>query len=134
SQFFIHFFAKQFYQLYILPFVETTDIISFTVFTIMVNHIDRSCMIYYIQPVTGVFTITIYRQWFLIANIIDEKWYQFLGELIRTVIVGAISNYKRYIVCITIRTHYVVRCSLRSRVGRLWIISSRFKEKTCCAQ
>ena len=34
-QFAIHLFAKQFYQIYVLPFVETSNIVGFVSFTIM---------------------------------------------------------------------------------------------------
>ena len=54
-----------------LPFVETADIVSLGNLTLVENHIDGTGMIHYIQPVTNVLTLTIYRQWLAMTDVVD---------------------------------------------------------------
>ena len=54
-----------------LPFVETTDVISLGNLTLVENHIDGTGMIHYIQPVAHILTLTIYRQWLAMTDVVD---------------------------------------------------------------
>ena len=56
----------------VLPLVETADIVSFCNLSIMEYGIDGACMVFNIQPVTYILTLTIYRKRLAIANVIDE--------------------------------------------------------------
>ncbi len=57
----------------ILPLVETTDVIGLGNLSLVENHIDGTGMIYYIQPVAHVLTLTIYWQWLAMTDIVDEQ-------------------------------------------------------------
>ena len=71
----------------VLPLVETTDVISIGSITIVENHIDCTCMVNDVEPVAYVLAFAIHWQRLALTDIVDEQRYQFLGELIRTVVV-----------------------------------------------
>ena len=55
----------------VLPLVETTDVVSLGNLALVENHIDGTGMIYYIQPVAHILTLTIYRQWLAMTDVVD---------------------------------------------------------------
>ena len=57
----------------VLPLVETADVVSLGNLTLVENHINGTGMIHYIQPVAHVLTLTIYRQWLAMTDIVDEQ-------------------------------------------------------------
>ena len=59
----------------ILPLVETNDVVSLANLALMENHIDGTGMIYYIQPVAHVLTLTIYWQWLAMTDVVDEQMF-----------------------------------------------------------
>ena len=59
----------------ILPLVETNDVVSLGNLALMENHIDGTDMIYYIQPVAHVLTLTIYWQWLAMTDVVDEQMF-----------------------------------------------------------
>ena len=59
----------------ILPLVETTDVIGLGNLTLVENHIDGTGMIYYIQPVAHVLTLTIYWQWLAMTDVVDDQMF-----------------------------------------------------------
>ena len=59
----------------VLPLVETADVVSLGNLTLVENHIDGTGMIYYIQPVAHVLTLTIYRQWLAMTDVVDEQMF-----------------------------------------------------------
>ena len=103
----------------ILPLIETTDIISIRNLTLMENHINRTRMILYIQPVAHILTLTIHRQWLAMTDIIDEQRNQLLRELIRTIIIRAVGHNSRQAISIVESTHKVITACLRSRIWRV---------------
>ena len=92
----------------VFPLVETTDVVSLGSLTLVENHIDGTGMIYYIQPVTHVLTLTIYRQWLAMTDIVDKQRNQLLWELIWTVVVRAVGYDGKHTVCIVESAHEVV--------------------------
>ena len=54
-----------------LPFVETADVVSLGNLTLVENHIDGTGMIHYIQPVAHILSLTIYRQWLAMTDVVD---------------------------------------------------------------
>ena len=46
----------------VLPLVKTADVVSLGNLALVENHIDGTGMIYYIQPVAYILTLTIYMQ------------------------------------------------------------------------
>ena len=59
----------------VLPLVETADVVSLGNLTLVENHIDGTGMIYYIQPVAHVLTLTIYWQWLAMTDVVDEQMF-----------------------------------------------------------
>ena len=92
----------------VLPLVETADVVSLGNLTLVENHIDGTGMIHYIQPVAHILTLTIYRQWLAMTDIVDEQWNQLLWELVWTVVVRAVGYDGRHTVCIVESTNEVV--------------------------
>ena len=84
----------------VLPLIETADVVSLGNLALVENHIDGTGMIYYIQPVAHVLTLTIYWQWLAMTDVVDEQRNQLLWELVWTVVVGAVGHDGRHTVCI----------------------------------
>ena len=84
----------------VLPLVETADVVSLGNLTLVENHINGTGMLYYIQPVAHVLTLTIYRQWLAMTDIVDEQRNQLLWELVWTIVVRAVGHDGRHTVCI----------------------------------
>ena len=59
----------------VLPLVETADVVGLGNLTLVENHIDGTGMIYYIQPVAHVLTLTIYWQWLAMTDVVDEQMF-----------------------------------------------------------
>ena len=59
----------------VLPLVETADVVSLGNLTLVENHIDGTGMIHYIQPVAHILTLTIYRQWLAMTDIVDKQMF-----------------------------------------------------------
>ena len=92
----------------VLPFVETADIIRLGNLAIVEDDIDGTCMVFYIQPVAHVFTLAVYRKRFAVAYIVDEQRYQFLRELVWSVVVGAVGYDGRHSVSVVEGTYEMV--------------------------
>ena len=113
----------------ILPLVKTTDVVSLGNLALMENHIDGTGMIHYIQPVAHVLTLTIYRQWLAMTDVVDEQRNQLLWELVWTIVVRAVGHDGRHTVCIVESTNEVVGASLGCRVWRVRIVLGSLQEE-----
>ena len=92
----------------VLPLVESADIVCLSHLTLMEDDVDGTGMIYYIQPVTDILTLTIYWQWLAMTDIVDEQRNQLLCELVWTIVVRAVGYDGRHTVCIVESTDEVV--------------------------
>ena len=104
-------------QVYILPLVETSDIIGLGYLSLMENHINRTGMVLDIQPVAHILALAIYRQRLTFQYIIDKQRYKLLRILIRAIVIRAVCNDCRQTVCIVIRPYKMVRTCL---AGTIW--------------
>ena len=95
----------------------------------MEDEVDGTGMVFNKEPVAYVFSLTIYRQRLAMADIVDKQRYELFRELVRTIIVGAVSHDGRHAVSVVICPYEMVRTSLGSRIGRVWIVLRRLKEK-----
>ena len=84
----------------VLPLVKATDVVSFCYFTLMEDEVDGTGMVFYKEPVAYILSFAIDRQWLSVADIVDKERYQFLRELIRTIVVRAVGNDGWHAVCI----------------------------------
>ena len=92
----------------VLPLVEAADVIGVGNLSLMENDVDGTSMIFNIEPVAHVLTLTIDGQRLTVADVVDEQRYQLLGELVGTIVVGAIGDDDRHAVGVVEGTHEVV--------------------------
>ena len=79
----------------VLPLVESADVIGLRHLSVMEYHVDGSCMVFHIQPVSHILTFSIYRQWLAMPNVIEDDprilqdWDPYVGDrMIRLCIIG----------------------------------------------
>ena len=104
-------------DLNVLLLVVSADVVTLAQFSFFLNHVDCLCMVIYIEPVTNILTITIYRQRFALQCVVDYQRNQFLRELIRAIVVAATGNVAREFISIKICLGQHVSTCLACRVG-----------------
>ena len=92
----------------VLPLVESSDVVCLCHLALMEDEVDGSGVIYYIQPVAHILTLTIYWQWLAMTDVVDEQRNQLLRELVWTVVVRAVGHDGRHTVCVVESTDEVV--------------------------
>ena len=75
------------YNVNVLPFVETADVVCLVYLTVVEYHVDGTGMVNNIEQVAHVLALAIDRQWLAVTDIVNEQRDEFLRELIRTVVV-----------------------------------------------
>ena len=113
----------------VLPFIETADIVGFRNLSLMENQVDGTGMVFHIEPVAYVLALAINGQPLAVADIVDEQRNQFLGELVRTVVVGAVGYDNRHAVSVVEGTYEMVRTCLAGAVRTVGIIFCGFLEE-----
>ncbi len=93
----------------VLPFVEAANVVGFGNLTLMENEVDCPGVVLNVEPVTDVLAFAVYRQGFPVTDVVDEKGYQLLRELVGTVVVGAVCDDGGHPEGIVKRPHKVVR-------------------------
>src|SRR5258708_18103096 len=84
AQFLIHKGAQQVYDIDILPFVETADIVFLSCLSFVKDGIDGAGMIFHIEPVPYILSFTIDGSRLVVENIVDHQMDQRLGAMMRT--------------------------------------------------
>ena len=95
----------------------------------MENHINRTRMILYIQPVAHILTLTIHRQWLAMTDIIDEQRNPLLRELIRTIIIGAVCHNGRHTISIMKSPHKMITTCLAGRIRTMGLVFSLLRKE-----
>src|SRR5258708_46738 len=90
---------------------------------------DCSAVVRNIEPVTNVLAVAVDRQRFSGESAANDKRDQFLRELIRAVIVGAIGGEDRQSIGAVIGSHKMIRRSLARRVWTVRRIGGGFPER-----
>ncbi|MNL51888.1 hypothetical protein D3C87_1750240 [compost metagenome] len=70
----------------------STYIVHFTINPLMHNKVNSRAVIPYMQPITDIFSITIYRNLLLIHYLGYRQRNQFLRKMIWPVVIGTTSN------------------------------------------
>ena len=104
-------------DIYVLPLVESADIVCVGNLALVEDKVDGACMVFYEQPVANVLALSIDWQRFAVANVVDEQRYQFLRELIGTVVVRAVGHNDRHAVGVVECSDKMVARCLRCRIG-----------------
>ena len=71
-------------------------------------------MIFNVQPVTNVFSVTVNRQLLPLHCVKDHEWNQFLRKLVRTIVVGTVGNQGGQLEGVMVSPYEMVRSSLGS--------------------
>ena len=114
----------------ILLLVMSTYIVGFKQSSFFLYHVNCFCMVFYIQPVTNILTITVNRKFFALKRIIDNQRNQFLRELIRSVVIGTVCNIRRELISIHICFYQHIRACFTGRIWTVWSIWCCFIEVT----
>ena len=113
----------------VLPFVEATDVVSFSNLSVVENHVNRAGVVFDKEPVADVFALAVNRERLLVANVVDEKRDELFGELVRAVVVGAVRDDRRHAVSVVKRTHKVVGACLTGGIRRMRRVLRRLVEE-----
>ena len=76
-----------FHHLDIFTFVMTADIVSFARFAAGRHQIQRSGVIFHVQPIADLLSIAIHRQRLARQRVKDRQRDQLLGKVIRAVVI-----------------------------------------------
>ena len=116
-------------NIYVLPLVETANIISLCDFAFMENQVNGTSMVFNIQPIANILTLAINRQRFTVKDIVDKERNELFRKLVRTVIIGTVRYNCRHSICIMKRTNKMITACLGCRIRRMRIIFCRFVEE-----
>lgn len=72
--------------------LKPPDIVGLSNGTIVENEVDSTCMVSTKSQSRTFSPLPYTGKWLAMANVVDEEWNQLLGELIRTVVVRAVSH------------------------------------------
>ena len=100
------------YYIYVLPLIETADVVGLCHLALMEDKVDGTGMVFHEEPVAHVLSFAIYGEWLAVTDIVDEEWYQLLGELVRTIVVGAVGDDGRHTVGVVIGSDKMVAACL----------------------
>ena len=89
----------------------TAYIVDFTFYAFANYQVDSFAVVFHIQPVAHIATVTINRKLLAFQNILDNQRNQLFGEMIRTVVIGAAGNGYRHLIRIMIsHNHHIGTC------------------------
>ena len=118
----VHGFDDHPYQVDVLPFVETPDVVRVGDLALVEDHVDGPCVVLDVEPVADVLPAAVHGQRPSVADVVDEQRNQLLRELVGPVVVRAVRNQRRHAVRVVVGPHEVVRRSLRRRVGAVRVV------------
>src|SRR5712692_8513144 len=98
----------------VLFFAAPTDVVGFSNAALRDDGANGAAVILDVEPVANVFAVAIYRERLAGASIQDHERDQFFGELVRSVIVGAVGGENRKAVGMAIGADQMIG----SRLGR----------------
>ena len=85
---FSQFLADELDDIDISHLVVAADVIDFTDCSFVNDEIYCPAVIFYIESVTDIETFTVYRKRLIVQTVCDHERDKFLGEVIRSVVVG----------------------------------------------
>ena len=81
-----------------------------------------------IKPIPDIFPVPVNRQWLAIKGIEDHQGNQFLGELVRTVVVGTVGDRDRQTIGFVIGSHQMIGRRFGSGIRAVRLIGGFFNE------
>ena len=113
----------------VFPFIKTADVVCLGYLSVMENHVDGAGMVFDEEPVTHILALAVNRKRLLVANVVDEQRDELLGELVRTVVVGAVCHDSRHAVGVVERANEVVGTCLTGGIRAMRRVLRRFVEE-----
>ena len=90
------------------PLIMTADVVDLTDLTACGNHINSLAVVFNIQPVTDLHTITIHRQLLMILGVVDHQRDELLRELELAVVVRTSRDVHRHSIGVMESFHEVI--------------------------
>ena len=95
----------------VLPLVEAADVVGLGNLAFVEDEVNRTRVVLDEEPVAHILAFAIYRQRLVVTYVVYEQRYQFFGELVGPVVVGAVGHKGGHAVGVVIGAHEVVaRC------------------------
>ena len=113
----------------ILLLVVSADIVGFKQSALFLHHIDCLRVILHIQPVAHILSVAVDGKLLALQCIVDDQRNQLLGELIGSVVVGAVRDIRREMIGIHVRLHQHVRACLARRIRAVGVVGRRLIEE-----
>jgi hypothetical protein len=89
---------------------------------------DGTAMVLHVEPITNLLAVTIDRQLLACQRVVNDQRNELFRELVRAVVVGAVSREHRQTVGVVVGTHQVVAGSFAGRIGAIGLVAIRFPE------
>ena len=113
----------------VFPLVEATYVVGFGYFAFMEDEVDGAGVVFDVEPVAYVLAFTVDGERLAMAYVVDEKGYEFLGELVGAVVVGAVGYYRGHAVGVVVGAYEVVARCFAGRIGAVGVVFGLFVEK-----
>ena len=113
----------------VFPLVEATYVVGLGCGAFVEDEVDGTGMVFDVEPVAYVIAFSIDGQGFAMADVVDEKGYEFLGELVGAVVVGAVGYYRGHAVGVVVGAYEMVARCFAGRIGAVGIVFGLFVEK-----
>ena len=116
-------------DVYVLPLVEPAYVVRLSYFAFVENKVYRPRVVLHVKPVAHVLPFAVHRKRPAVPDVVDEQRDQLLRELIWSVVVRAVGNYRRHAVGVMERPHEVVTPRLARRVRAVRLVFGVFREE-----
>lgn len=107
-------------------FIPAADVVNLADFTCFQYPANGAAMVFDIKPVTNLLSIAVYRQWLARKRIDDHQRDEFFREVIRPVVIGAVSGKHRQTIGVVVSSHQVVAGGFARRVRTIRLITVGF--------
>ena len=105
------------YDVDVLPLVESSDVVCLGNESFVEDGVDGARVVLDVEPVTHVLPLSVDGQRAAVPYVVDEERYEFLGELVWSVVVGAVCHDGGHAVGVVECADEVVAAGLACGVG-----------------
>jgi hypothetical protein len=116
------------------PFIASADIVGFADFPVPRDEVERARVVLDVKPIADVLALPVDRQPLARERIEDGQRDQLFGEMIRTIVVGAIRDDHRKAIGALPRFREMIGRSFRGGIGGAGIVRSSFAEQPLVAE
>ena len=108
SNFILQNINYQFYNINILLFIKSTNIVNFSQSSVSHNQVNSFTVILNIKPISYIVTFPINRQFLPFKYIFYHQRNQFFWKMVRTIIIRTSCNIYRHFISFSIRNYNMV--------------------------